>query len=69
MCENARATLENMAMDKLEVDMSEEAKKVSVTFHLEYQDEMSGAFKVCSTLMLSVRTITGLKSLLLFSNL
>lgn len=38
ICEIAQATLENMAADKLEVDMSEEAERVSVTFHLKYQD-------------------------------
>lgn len=33
MCENAQATLEDMAADKLEVDMSEEVKRVSVPCH------------------------------------
>lgn len=66
---NARATLKNMATDKLEVDMSEEAKRVSGTFHLKYQHWMSGTFKVCTTLRLGVSTITGLQSPLFFSNL
>lgn len=38
ICANVRATPENMATNELEVDMSEEAKSVSLTLHLKYQD-------------------------------
>lgn len=38
ICANAQTTLENMAEGKLEVDVSETAERVSVSFHLKCQE-------------------------------